>query len=83
MKVRIFLLFVKNLTVGHLQFFGFKISKGLRAYHCTDSETGDSEGDESCYEQCFFCKTSTNTSRGLKFLDRKTKKFHKLGKWVK
>ena len=81
-KSRIMLLFIKKLMVGHFEFFVFKLKNGFKSYYCTDSITGNNKGEDSCYEQCFFCKTSTNTGRGLKFYDKKTKRFYKLGKWV-
>ena len=81
-KIRIILLFIKKLSIGHFEFFAFKIKNGIKAYDCTDSSTGDSTDEDACSEQCFFCKTSTNTWRGLKFYDKKTNSWYKLGKWV-
>ena len=75
-------MFIKKLSVGHFNFFLFKLKKGFKEHICVDSETGDSTGEDACYEQCFFCKTSTNTNRGLKVVDKKTKRFLRLGKWV-
>jgi len=82
LRLRIILSFIKKLIVGHFEFFVLKLKNGFTSYYCTDSLNGNSEGNGACYEQCFFCKTSTNTSRGLKFYDKKTNRFFKLGKWV-
>ena len=81
-KIRIILLFIKNIIKGHATYFVFKIKNGSNSELCEDSDNGSSNSDNSCCFQCHFCKTSTNSIRGLKFYDKKTNKFYRLHKGI-
>jgi len=81
-SVRIILIFIKKLIFGHISYLVFKIKNGHKATLCEDAINGCSTNNDACYEQCFFCKTSTNTWRGLKFYDKKNRKFYRVNKNV-
>lgn len=80
-KIRIVLLFAKELVRGFFWYMRFKILYGNDAVYCQDSdEYVSSQKYDGCNLQCTFCRTSTNTMRGFKILDKKNNKWYKINK---
>ena len=69
-------LWSKQLLVGNCIYFFNKIRYGFNYFECTDSLSGNTNSDDCCDKECYFCKSSSNTQRGLKFYYKKRSKFY-------
>jgi len=69
-------LWSKQLLVGNCIYFFNKIRYGFNYFECADSFSGNTNSDDCCDKECHFCKSSSNTQRGLKFYYKKRSKFY-------